>query len=63
MNAGVKFIIAVLLLFAFFVGGFCLGRYDIPQEMFESSYWDGYEDGYSDAEYSIAAQHGEGAAS
>ena len=51
MNTGVKFIIAVLLLFAFFAGGFCLGRYDIPQEMFESSYRDGYEDGFSDGEF------------
>ncbi len=63
MNTGMKFVLAVLLLFAFFIGGFCLGRYEIPPEMFESSYWDGYEDGYSDAEYSIAAQHGEEAAS
>lgn len=50
MNTGVKFIIAVIVLFAFFIGGFCLGRNDIPKEMLESSYSDGYSDGLRDGE-------------
>ena len=54
MRTGVKFIVAVILLFAFFIGGFYLGRRDIPQELFEDSYSDGYTDGLSDGQ--IAAQ-------
>jgi len=60
MNTGVKFILAVLLLFAFFAGGFCLGRYEIPQEMFEESYSDGYEDGLSDGEWDADARYAAG---
>lgn len=48
MNEGVKFIVAVLVLFAFFACGFWIGREDIPQELIDSYYQDGYEDGYSD---------------
>lgn len=54
MRTAVKFIVAVILLFAVFIGGFCIGRNDIPQVMFEESYSDGYADGLSDGQ--IAAQ-------